>query len=715
MPGTPISYTIVVANAGPSDAVGATVDDLVPAALPGATWTCVAAGGGTCTAAGSGDIVDVVDLPAGATLTYTLDADIDAAATGTLTNRVTVTPPGGVTELTPGDEEAIDVDALTPDADLAITKTDGLTDARPGDAVTYTVVVTNAGPSAVDDAIVTDAIPAEIGSPTWTCAATAGSACAAGGAGDLLELVDLLPGGSVTFTVTGTVVAAATGTVTNVAGVATPGGVTDPTPGNNSATDTTAIDPLADLSITKTDGNTTAVAGEPIVYTIVVTNAGPSRIDDAPVADALPAALTGATWTCTATALSACPAAGSGDIATIVDLAAGGTATFTVEATIDAGFTGLLSNSAAVTMPAPGLDPTPANNTATDDTTVAAEADLSVAKTDGVATAVPGTTTTYTVVVSNAGPSDVTGAAVVDDPPAALTGVTWTCAGALGGTCAASGSGSIADTVDLPAGASVTYSVTATISPAATGTLSNTATVLAPFGVLERTPADNSATDTTTLAPEADLSITKTDGVAAAVPGSPVTYTIVATNAGPSAVVGAPVTDTLPAALTGATWTCAGALGGTCAASGSGSIADTVDLPVGASVSYTVTATISAAATGTLVNTAAIAVPSGVTDPDPGDNAATDTDALGPQADLSITKTAPASAVPGSRDHLHDRRHERRPVGHVGRGRRHLPRDARRGDLDVCAGRRSRVRGVGQRLDQRDRLAARSAARSPTR
>ena len=66
------------------------------------------------------------------------------------------------------------------------------------------------------------------------------------------------------------------------------------------------------------------------------------------------------------------------------------------------------------------------------------------------------------------------------------------------------------------------------------------------------------------------------------------TYTITASNAGPDPVTGGTVADTFPAVLT-CTWTCVGAGGGTCTASGSGNINDTVNLPVGASVTYTAT------------------------------------------------------------------------------------------------------------------------------
>ena len=50
--------------------------------------------------------------------------------------------------------------------------------------------------------------------------------------------------------------------------------------------------------------------------------------------------------------------------------------------------------------------------------------------------------------------------------------------GATGFT--ASGSGNISNTVNMPAGSTITYTVTGTVGPAATGNLTNTATVTAP-------------------------------------------------------------------------------------------------------------------------------------------------------------------------------------------------------------------------------------------
>src|SRR5690606_30483389 len=160
---------------------------------------------------------------------------------------------------------------------------------------------------------------------------------------------------------------------------------------------------------------------------------------------------------------------------------------------------------------------------------------------------------------------------------------------------------------------------------------------------------NNAATDTDTLVPTANLSITKTDGATSATPGTAITYTVVASNAGPSHAPGALVVDVLPAVISGASWTCAGTGGGTCAVPGGvGNVSATVDLPAGTSVTFTISGTIDAAASGTLSNTATVTAPAGVTDPNPGDDTATDSDTLEAVANLSISKTDGAtSAVPG--------------------------------------------------------------------
>jgi uncharacterized repeat protein (TIGR01451 family) len=132
---------------------------------------------------------------------------------------------------------------------------------------------------------------------------------------------------------------------------------------------------------------------------------------------------------------------------------------------------------------------------------VTAAADLSISKTDGQATAFPGQAATYTIVASNAGPSAVNGAAVTDVVPAALTDVAWTCVGSGGGTCTSKGLGDINDLVNLPVGATVTYTLRGTISDRASGTLTNSAQISAPAGMPDPVGANNTASDSDTLLP----------------------------------------------------------------------------------------------------------------------------------------------------------------------------------------------------------------------
>ena len=760
VPGDAITYTIAVTNAGPpSETDGDSITDILPGTLSGATYTATETGGASgFTASGSGNIDDTdINMPAGSTVTYTLTANIASSATGTLPNSVSAQfPNGGVS--------ADDTDTLAPQADLEIINSDNLGGsgatgttgtAVPGKAITYTILVTNDGPSDVTGASIADSLPATLSGATFTAAATGGaSGFSASGSGSIDDTdVDLPVGSTVTYTLTANIASSATGTLSNTATVTPPGEDSDEGDDNSaifiedgesasstsSATDSDTLAPEADLEITKTDnlgGSSasgaigTAVPGEGITYTIAVTNDGPSDVTGATIADTLPSTLSGATFTAAETGgASGFSASGSGSIDdTDVDLPAGSTVTYTLTANIASSATGTLSNTATVTPPVGVTDTNGQDfddevidldaddntevesSSATDTDTLAPEADLEIINSDNlggsgatgtIGTAVPGDAISYTVVVTNDGPSDVTGATIADSLPATLSGATFTAAatgGASGFT--ASGSGSIDDTtVDLPAGSSVTYTLTANIAPSATGTLSNTATVTPPAGVTNTNGQDfgdevidldaddntevesSSDTDTDTLVPQSDLEITKSDNlggssatgaIGTAVPGQGITYTIVVTNAGPSDATGASIVDPLPSTLTGATYTAVATAGASgFSATGTGSIDDTnVDLPAGGTITYTLKANITSGASGKLSNTATVTPPGGDVisdnaidgDTSPDDSAsgnvsATDTDTLAPQVDLAITKSdnlggssttgAIGTAVPG--------------------------------------------------------------------
>src|SRR5262249_42522049 len=103
--------------------------------------------------------------------------------------------------------------------------------------------------------------------------------------------------------------------------------------------------------------------------------------------------------------------------------------------------------------------------------------DISITNTDNTTTAVPGTSKTYTIVVSHNGTSTATGVTVNDPLPAGVTSATWS------GDGHTNVSGALTDTIaSLAAGASVTYTFTVHISPSATGNLTNAATASDPMG-----------------------------------------------------------------------------------------------------------------------------------------------------------------------------------------------------------------------------------------
>jgi len=361
VPGTALIYTIGVGNAGPDDAVGATVADSFPAGLTGIGWSCAASGGASCAASGSGSIADTVNVPVGGSLTYTVNAIIDPAAIGTLSNTATVAAPAGVTDLDPSNNSATDLTELTPQVDLEVSKTDGLSSVMPGDPITYTITVTNSGPSSAPGATVSDTFPSDVTGISWTCAAAGGASCTAAGSGDISDTVSLPAGGSVVYTANGTVASSATGTLSNTAAVTPPPGVTDTNPSNDTATDTTTVIAITELHGYLNDWRCWLWPGEATTYTLEVFNDGPSDAMGAMVVDNPPPMLTGVTWTCSAAGGASCPASGAGAINETVDIPVGGSVEFELSGTVDPGAVGWLINEVSVTPPAGAVDPTPHN------------------------------------------------------------------------------------------------------------------------------------------------------------------------------------------------------------------------------------------------------------------------------------------------------------------------------------------------------------------
>ncbi len=254
------------------------------------------------------------------------------------------------------------------------------------------------------------------------------------------------------------------------------------------------VQPLGpDLAIVKSHTGDFTV-GQPNTYTLQVTNGtagGPVLATDGiTVTDTLPPQLSyvsaaGTNWSCGA----------SGQVVTCVYTAFPvGTGVSLPPITLTVlpiDFSQTVINTATVTTP---RELNPADNTDDDQTNLVSQADLAVVKLR-TANAAPGQAITYNISVVNNGPSPVTGATVQDNVPAAIGGVTWTCAPVA--RCGApSGSGNaISIALNLPVGQAATITVNGTLSASAAGVLANTATVSTPAGTTDPNPNNNTSTD----------------------------------------------------------------------------------------------------------------------------------------------------------------------------------------------------------------------------
>jgi len=258
---------------------------------------------------------------------------------------------------------------------------------------------------------------------------------------------------------------------------------------------------------------------------------------------------------------------------------------------------------------------------------VAAPADLAVLKT-GPASANASTVISYTITVTNNGPNPAINASLSDTIPAGTTFASlispggWSCV-----TPAANGTGTVTCTLGSMAVGSAIFTLNIN-GPAAAATVSNTASVSS--SSTDGTPGNNSSTANTNVTTIANLAITKTPSPGPFGTSSPITYTIVVSNAGPGAAANVVVTDILPA---GTTFTSATPTQGSC----SGTTTVTCNLGTIANAgSATVSLTVTLPATaGPVSNTATVATSS--TDPNPANNTATSTITTVPAANIPAT------------------------------------------------------------------------------
>lgn len=408
------------------------------------------------------------------------------------------------------------------------------------------------------------------------------------------------------------------------------------------ATGSTHID-SADVRVTKTSGD--AVAGANLDYTIVVRNDGPdTAVGPFPVVDDLPPGLgavswTGSGWACSLAA-STLSCARSNPADTLATGASFAPIRVSIAVPADAVAGTGVANTA--TVGSTTFDPDLTNNTSVVTDTIERQSDLGIVKTTS-GPVVAGARATYTLDVTNHGPSDASGPiGIADTLP---SGTAFVSATGTGWNCAAAGGTLTCTRTDGLAGGQSAGQITVAIDVPAdrTGTLRNTATVDGPEP--DPNPDNDTATVTDPVVTSADLAITKSHR-GAFVPGAQATYELEVTNNGPSdAAAPVRVTDQLAPELTfvsddSAAWDCSADAANllTCTLGG--------PLPLGQTRAFAVTVAIDPAHTGDIENTARVSSPTD--DPHPGNNTDGDTTGVTVEADLAIAKSHTGDATAGS-------------------------------------------------------------------
>ena len=498
VPGTEFDWNIKVTNNGPDNSVGPfVVTDTLPngteyKSYSGSGWTCdqdsVDEQKITCTHPNvlPDGLAKDESLP-----TLTLIVKVDAAVTqGPLTNTATVT---GKT-YDPKPENNTDDDPVTPRplADLEIVKSR----TQPyvvGNQVTYTLAVTNLGPSvSVKDITVVDTLPSglsieSIDAGPWQCQPTSGET-------DTLTCVlkeDLQPLEQAPLINVTVDVLESPGTEAVNTAVVT-GTTEDPNLENNEDTVTDPVVSEVQLGIAKkTTGPNPVTAGQSTEFTITVSNFGPAKAKNVVVVDELQAGLkatsaTGPGWSCdvgggttvTCTRANFPLSASPSDIVVKAD----------VNKSVPGGTT--LKNVATVTTtsPQPGGNPDPATSTVD----VVAKSDLGIFKSHNGGPWTIGKKGTWNVRVVNNGPSDNPGPiTVVDNLPRgneflSATGDGWSCSATGRTVTCVYGAGLV---VGQEAGFSIRVNVVNGAAPAVV----NPAEVTSP--IEDTDPSNNQATD----------------------------------------------------------------------------------------------------------------------------------------------------------------------------------------------------------------------------
>ena len=591
--GANVTFTLTVANGGPSDA--ATAVSVVDALPTGLTFVSATPSVGSY----ASGLWTIGTLANGATATMDIVATVTTHTA--LTNTATVS--SATFDPAMGNNSASAV-VNVPDANLAVAKT--VSDPAPplNSNVTFTVTVTNAGPNSAAGVAVADSLPAGLS----LVSATPSQGTYGGGTWAVGTVAN---GASATLDIVATVTV-----YTQALNTATVSATTyDPVPGDNVAS-ASVNPPNVDLVVTKVVDDPNPSVGQDVTFTVTVTNNGPDDATGVAVADALPSGLS---------LVGTTPSQGTyaAGVWTVGSLANGATATIAIVGTVDD--PNPLTNTATAT--ATQFDPVTTNNSSFA-TVNAPDSDLALTKTVDDPSPSLGGTVTFLVSVTSNGPDDAANAHVDDLLPPGLAFLNAT--PSQGSYNAGTGVWTIGA---MSNGDTETLSIVAQVTTDATTT--NTASVVSEL--YDANPA-NSTDSVTVDVPDADLAIAKTVDNSTPAVGSNLTFTVTVANNGPDSADGVSVADALPAGLTlvSATPSQGGYAAGTWTVGTVGN---------GASATLAIVATVTGH--GPITNTATVTATTH--DPATADNtAAAQIDA--PDADLLLTKIVSDPAPPINTD-----------------------------------------------------------------
>jgi uncharacterized repeat protein (TIGR01451 family) len=367
--GQQVTFTITVSNAGPADATGVAVTDLLPAGL--SFGSASASQGNYDSGTGVWTVGTLLGLTS-ATLTIT--ATVTSAGVKINTAEVTASdlfdPNSAVNNHDPteDDQASVSVTPLQEFADLGLTKTVDNPTPNVGDTITFTITLNNTGPANATNVAVSDLPPAGLA----FVSATASQGIYDPGGGTWL-VGTVLIGTPVTLQIQARVTDAIAHT--NVAAISQSDAI-DSNPSNNTASATETPLPQsaplqqADLSVAKVVSQPAAVVGTPVVYTLFVHNNGPNTASGVVVSDPLPAGVMFLFAEPSQGSFN--PTSGTWNVGTV---GAGATASLRIVAVVTA--PGTIINTAQVT--AAVVDPNPSNNQAST-TLVGVAAPVAVSK-----------------------------------------------------------------------------------------------------------------------------------------------------------------------------------------------------------------------------------------------------------------------------------------------------------------------------------------------